>query len=491
MPQVRKAFRLRNFIGGLNTAVDKKNCPLSDTPDCDNVVFGIDGTIHRRKGYANYQASWTGTTPVAFEYWTDGAFVVVGSDGEARKVTDSTVASITGLSGLNTSEIWSGYSMNGLFYMTNRVGGAFQVSGTVGTAITKGVGSSSAGDPPGTEASSNIHPAARYATVARDRVWAANTIESSLNFYSRVRFSEVGDPKSWAYNNYFDIAPDDFDQITGLSVVADRLVVFKRSSIYMIAGHTRDSFLTVPISQGTGGCPYPKTICQGDGLVYFFGHDGVKTFDGQKVRHISIKLDPIVGTPISACYANRKYYLSVDDSGTRRIYVYDADIQAWTRFSGIPAKRLVTDYRDFENEARVYASHDSQARLIRLESGTTDNGSAINAYWTSAWCDMDSPEIRKKTKRLYITHGGEQTNELHVALYRDWDDVNISSTVVATDPSPDDHGLKQSGAAGTVRAVRVRVQNYDLDPLNPPEYVAGGEMHIDTITFSYIPKRFK
>lgn len=481
MPKKMSAWRISGFTGGLNTALDTRVVPPSDSPDCDNVVFGLDGVVRRRAGWATYQSSWTGSSPAMAEYWREGTFVVVGTDGVARVVSDSGVATVTSLTGLNTSEIWSAYSMNGLFYATNRVGGAFEVNGTTGSAISIGAGSSVAGDPPGSQPSSGVHPAARYAAVLKDRVFVANMKESSLNFYSRIRWSEFSDPESWAYNNFIDVEADDFDEITGLEVVHDRLVIFKKNSLYMLIGHTIDDMELVAVASGNLGCPYPKTICRGDNVIYFVGNDGVKSFDGQTVNHLSLKIDGFSGTPVSAAYANRKYYLTVDDSGTRRVYVYDADIQAWTKWSGVPAARLIADSRVNESQVRVYASRSDAAQMMRLESGTDDDGTDIDAYFTTGWNDLNSPEVRKRVRKCYVTTGGEQTNDMTLELYSDWDDSLVDNVILVTDPSPDSHGLKRSGAGiGTVRALRCRVEN-----------VTGGALHVDSITFSYFPRRFR
>lgn len=464
-----QTWEVRNFGGGLNTVVDDSRLATgnrkqgAESPDLDNVVFDPGGTLKRRKGFTQYgSGNVGGGEPEFLGWWAEDHFVTVNGDGDVH-VWNADAPALAAATLLTPGEEHGGYAFNGLFYIHNQTDGGYRISATPNATSVAG------------------HPAAKHSAVLRDRVFVANLKESGLNLFSRVRFSELADAETWDQNDdndFIDVVPDDLEEITGLEVVADRLAIFKENSIYLLSGHTRDSFTIVPISVQRGGCPFPDTIVRADDGIYFFSNDGVKRFTGKSIEHLSARVDPISGTPISATYANQQYFLLVDDNGTKRIYVYDTVHEWWTRWSAIPVKTLVTDYRSDETERRVYGLSDSAGKLFRLEDGDTDDGESIDAYWESGWLDLGMPEVRKRTRRIYIT-SAHDSDPVALEIYKDWDPTFPYKTILTRFPEGD-HQLRKTAAVGMARAIKHRLENTN-----------GGQMQISSLTVTFVPRRLR
>lgn len=500
MPPSTQVWRIPRFDGGLVTNTDSKHLKAHQTPDCANVHFDPGGALVRREGYKRMHsvALGAGGAPESIGVWADGRFVVVSSDGKLFVVTDSS-SPLQVASGRDVADAHGNqsYTMDTKAFVHNRAQGAVRVE--VGTSPAFNATSISSSFPAdwftgtstdfpvkGTKPASSVHPKAAYAGILRDRVWVGNIKEKKLktdgsfegaesNFFSRVRFSELTNPTAWAYNNYIDVVPDDNDEITGLAPVFNRLVVFKRNSIYQIAGDVTDNFQVVPLSVGVGGCSSPRTIARWDGGVIFAGVDGIKNFDGSRLQHLSLPIDPIPGVPKSGVVVNRRYYLSVLDAGVLSVYVYDIDYKWWTKYTNFPAKWMVSD--TFTNAAaqRLIATADNSGHVLNCLTGDKDNDGAIDAYWTSGWQDLGVPEAKKRTRRIFLTTH-EATEPVLLRVYRDWNDSEPRKEVVA-EVVVGDHSVRRTGAVGPSRSLRFRLEN-----------VSGGLMHVDQLSVTYVPR---
>lgn len=113
---------------------------------------------------------------------------------------------------------------------------------------------------------------------------------------SRVYYCAAGDPLTWlsgAVPMYVAIAEGDGEVITGIVTIADRILVFKNSSIHVI--YTTDSPENWTIRQVAPdvGCVGPNALVNSKGLVYFLSLDGLWITDGVALSRISDPITPV------------------------------------------------------------------------------------------------------------------------------------------------------------------------------------------------------
>jgi len=137
-------------------------------------------------------------------------------------------------------------------------------------------------------------PVAKFITVVRDFVVVANTLESTTNYASRVRWSGINDETTWTYSQTTQSDKQDIPDggnIVGITGGEFGLVFLDRSIVRMSYIGTPLIFQFDNISRGTG-CLEANSIAQYQGVTFFLSDDGFYMCDGQKVTPIgSEKVD--------------------------------------------------------------------------------------------------------------------------------------------------------------------------------------------------------
>ena len=76
-----------------------------------------------------------------------------------------------------------------------------------------------------------------FATNYRERIYVAGSgVADGAGTRNgspiRVSFCDAGDSTSWDINNFFDVEDDIGEMITGLQEMNDRILIFKRNSVF-------------------------------------------------------------------------------------------------------------------------------------------------------------------------------------------------------------------------------------------------------------------
>jgi hypothetical protein len=110
-------------------------------------------------------------------------------------------------------------------------------------------------------------------------------IANNVSYPNRLYFSNIGDPTTYPGSNYVDINPGDSDQITGLAIIQDELLIFKQGTIWAITGWSESTFAsTTAAGQNLNGrifgygttAPF-SLVNTGNDVLYFsmIGHTPV------------------------------------------------------------------------------------------------------------------------------------------------------------------------------------------------------------------------
>lgn len=186
--------------------------------------------------------------------------------------------------------------------------------------------------------------------VAYERVFAVNInttgdLGKSEGYFgtARMYFSEPLLPLTWKTTNFIDINPDDRQEITAIKYFADQLIIFKEGSIWSLYGTDFEGLelrLTV-LDKSVGATKRTVEFVAPGLLVWFDQTQGIFAFDGQDVHSIGDKVwdwieanqDGNVQLDYGAwAWAiDHRYYLMVPvTGGTKRVFVWDAKLQAWS-----------------------------------------------------------------------------------------------------------------------------------------------------------------
>lgn len=226
---------------------------------------------------------------------------------------------------------------------------------------------------------------------------------------NRLRYSAYGKPDcfSGSDSGWTDELGDN-SKLVRVVRFYNELVVFKKTSIYMLEGYTPSTFGVTEIAD-TVGALAPKSVCvteagtpvmHGDesmSAIIWADSDGVYLLDGRKPKKVSLPVDHYFNTEFSTAIAvavmptmqgfldpmNNEYHLLTQTaSGTYSLelvynYITDEWYPPWERKVGASAATsagiLVTGLALRDANKRWYTYGGNGAGFVfRLESDTTD-----------------------------------------------------------------------------------------------------------------------
>ena len=206
--------------------------------------------------------------------------------------------------------------------------------------------------------------------------------------------------------------PPNGDQVNGLVVFHDSVVVGRNDDIHVIYGNTnridvQDMFLLKKINTHTGFANQ-SVVQPVHNYLFYLGNDGnvysmhtTQTNTELLATIILSKTIDLFQAPLNftyddfkiACsvFFNDEYYLSIAD----KVLVYSYRYQAWTLYDKIYAR----DFVKFEGQFFI---GNGFGKLYRFSEGYDDDGMPITAYWKSKRFDMGEPSVFKQFRELFI-----------------------------------------------------------------------------------------
>lgn len=402
-PQTLEGF------GGLNLTADP------DELGANGCVDGIDfdlspGKVRSRDGYTKFTAAAALTRYDVLAGYAGSNGQVVAVRTQASSAADALDSSGTVLA---TSGALAFPARSVIPFGTPSASYAYLPVGSTTSTIKKWDGSSW----------SDVAVTAGYASLLGaiqpqdNRLVLANGLGGNK---TRVRFSNAGDPETFSADDYVDLAPGTGDDILGIAAWNNELYVFLRHRFVVFYGNSTDAtgepifnYRTVDTGVGASasataaGPASGKQVVAGPDGVYFVSADGVYRTTGGTPMRVSEAITPTFSGPDAPFFSQDQIGSTVADTPTiaaagRRVYVsspvegytlvYDVDLKEWMVWSLNLRDLVVARWGGSVTERVLFSYGEGTNSIGQLStSATTDDGTAIDAYYRSGLYDLGTP----------------------------------------------------------------------------------------------------
>jgi len=294
------------------------------------------------------------------------------------------------------------------------------------------------------------------------RGWKKGVSELAGGSQYEIPGFAYGDPMpvvaatSYAWVDQYNVE----DEIVGLKAVGDTLYIFTERRIWKFKeGYPEPVMITDNV-----GCVSKYSIQEIDGIIVWLDRDGVYTYDGNKIKNISVReIDSYIDDIDTDKYQyypsimfDRKYWLAVEVSGTPTVLVYDFETQSWhTREYSCNATAARIDWF-CKWDGKLYAGIkdiSGSCEVGWFENGTQDGDGQqgtpddIEVTVKTKAFDMGNPQFSKLFRAVYLDMY-HVPHEVTVSTYID-DYETAHQTITHTIPGGFVLGSATDGVLGT------------------------------------------
>lgn len=444
-------------------------------------MTGFDGTWHDITGSNTITAGNINSFDNFFNilYITNGVDAPYQVSGTSVSTTISplqtnsytfTVNSIT-----TSPTVGATYTNNAITFTvvgTNLAGGAGSVAGTIvatgsGAPSTSGtlVKTGGTGDANVTFTQFAINAnitTAKYVKHYNNYLFLANVTVDGTYYPTRIYWSNLQDTTIWLTTSFIEVSMNDGQQITGIKVLGDNLIIFKTRSIYVLS-FTGDP--DVPfILQGGGktnsdvGCVAPFSIQEVENGLMFLSYDGLYYFDGSNSEKVSDRINPtilglnqtrLIQARSLVQHKKHRYMISLASAASNTndtVITWDYYLNAFSIWTGLaPAAMTATFTAGFQEN--IYFG-DYAGFYYKMDTGTDDYPlnvqTAITAYYYTNWKPFSN--IMDEKVVLHVALYYQLANAILTFAYSyDFVDTDTYSLTLALSTSTDVYGTAVYG----------------------------------------------
>ncbi len=403
---------LADFSGGLNDYASNSSIYTRENQATaiSNMVFSTFGPIATRNGYtilgSQIQNNGIYGLQEYIQYEGTHHLLVVCNGSLYRE---------TGGNGVFT-QVGTGITVDANISMVNVEGDVYLVDGTAALKKYDSATLSATAQFPALPVSYLI------STHSPPRIFALRGSTAIGRYY----WCEAGAYGTWPAANTEDLPNS--DEIMGGGVLFGRPVIFGRDSIFMIVGTDPATWELRRVNSSVGlASKHPQAIAYVNGELWFPSRDGIYALGGNSADSGSnYSFDNIGVTKVSkdiqgtwdtinqdaihvACASviNNKYKLCVpvSPSVTNNYTLYcDANIgdktsHPWSIFDY--GFRTICKYQP-SNTPFMYGGTNLDGKVMKLDTGTNDNGVAISCSYKTKYFDCGIAEYNKRFEDLFI-----------------------------------------------------------------------------------------
>ena len=337
---------------------------------------------------------------------------------------------------------------------------------------------------------------AKYTKQFNNYLFYGNVKIGGVTNPSSIYWSNYKDIASFSATNFIDVAKNDGQEITGLKVLGDRLVIFKNRSIYIVF-FTGDADIPFILPNGgktnsSVGCVAAKSIQEVENGLVFLSYDGIYFFDGFNSFKISDKVTTTLdgfdkndfSNSVSLVQKNKNRYLlaffaNASATGNNRIIMWDYFNNAFSIYKGIEPSSMVTAYVGGVDERPYFAGYNGF--VYRADTGNHDSPSntstTISAYYYTNWKPYQDLINLKGIPEVTVYHRTDSTT-LTFAYSYDFEEgdqysqtFNLASGTDVYDTAVYGTGAYSGSGGGVVRrdltgrgrVIRFKFENNAVD----------------------------
>ena len=263
----------------------------------------------------------------------------------------------------------------------------------------------------------------KVAEVVGRRVYIGNIKQGGRTYPDRMLRSPVNKFDTFPETNYIDVAIGDGDRITALKSFGDRLLQYKKDTVYVI--NTSGESEVLEAEYPNAGVAKPSQVAKTNVGIAWFNPTGLWFFDGQSIQNLTRNLDAeeypdhesytgIIGFDK---YTNRIIYTPrINSSLTTVWYMYDLELKSYQRYylgnlfphSESGANHYTNMLTDADGNliiGYVDAAAPTELNFYQWSNNASDGQSNVNTgVWKSKDIDLASPSVNKKIYKVYVTY---------------------------------------------------------------------------------------
>lgn len=429
--------RLYDFTGGLNNRDANALLQNNETPEMCNVVLGKKGTLETRPGTAYFRdapvENEESVTSI-FEYVRSGdAYILAFAGGKLKRASqlgwDEVTCEDEDLT--LTPDSYLEFAVNPVIDKAAFVNGEDGYFETDGEEFAE-VEPYEPDEDELTEVGDCVIPEKpKLICYHKSRTWLANMPDYPDRVYYTVD-DIVGNPlyNYFTATGFLRMLNPKGEGITAMISFKERLYIFTKTTIRVIAGDDIDEFAAVELSRSVGAVSQ-RGVCTFGDYIIFEAVDGVYLFDGISApMKISVRI-PATMEKVATSYKHLscgaihqgKYYLSVPESTVNDVtLVYDTEVipltyigekhsfanSPWVLHRGYtPTQWLVSQ------DANLYFASDD-GYVYQYGVGDTDVGEMIKVSYSTKLLDLDMADRAKRVRRLTLDARQEKDSYLRI-----------------------------------------------------------------------------
>lgn len=454
-----------SFKGGLNTFMSKAKIQDDESPDLQNIEFVENGIPAKRAGTDLFGAS-QGTSILgigSLKTVSGGSFFLQMNATKLYKKTTSTWTEVTGVT-FTTGKPANFVQARGAVYMHNGVDNMAKFDGTtLSQPSTGAVGRGgvyyngrqvifgNASNPTrlymsSSKSADNFTGKTGTATSGTTSVltdsaqsWVTNELAGLTLIITsgtgagqtRVIASNTGTAATVSVNfttapdstsvysieggDTIDINKDDGQDVKGLALFQDKLVIFKERSIWELT-FDEVGFPIVQLISNSYGCVSFRSIAVVENDIFYLSNDGVRSLGYVvniagviRTNLVSVKIsseldniNPVYYEKATAIYYEpKRVYILAFPAGAatenNRVATFQAAYNCWTIWTGLYIACFLK-YADSASAIGLYFGANNEGYIHKMYSNDYSDGesTAIDAQFSSKQFDLGAFNVRKR-----------------------------------------------------------------------------------------------
>lgn len=395
-----KTLVFSDFSGGMNVASSPTTIEKNQAIALDNIVLLPKSGFQKRNGNAEFNSTAMASGAIVHGLaffrtaaMAESAIAIAGDKIFKSDALDGTMDDITGSVTITAGQnnIWVNSQMNDISIF---VGGALATDVPI-----KWTGTGDAAALGGTP------PVGEFCVNANNRLFIGGTAANP----SRVYWCTLGNPEDWSGtgSGSSDVSTNDGDHVVTAKLLGtNHLVVFKQNSIHEMVINT-SPFPVFPIFRGVGAVS-KRGVVDVDGILYFITPEPrMKATDGSSVQVFPESFDPVWDglnkgrlKYLEGVYdRHRRWVMWFVSDGTSTennlCIIWDLYRKCWLRCTTGHTMNSVAIMQDRYLYGGGYNGKVYELNVPGSFTDASENGAAINSYWTSGWMDMEDMILSK------------------------------------------------------------------------------------------------